>query len=350
MTDVRPRPWAGALLGLILGLVVVALLWLLGILPPDRLVLFGIVAVTVAGSMAACTQRLSAARASSITVIVLASLLGGVALTGIPEAVRGGSLSQGCALDATSAQETAPVGLADTSALDPFDVSTTDTVEWTGAFPAAAVQVQVEAGLEVGGFAIPLHETEIAVVEGADAWAGSIDVAAVLADIKDRYGIDLTGTFHLTVAAEAPGGVCAGEGYVRVLAPSAVGGVMLAALWAALAVLVVAILVLAVVVRRSFAIADEDYRTAIGEPLPDYTLGTGGPISQEPVDATVAPPSPSPHPEAAPRPNGSMPQPAPAPAPAPEETGEAGADGAAPGVDDPDAPDQEGDQDRGAGI
>ena len=141
MKDARPRPWLGAILGLLLGVVTVGLLWLLGVVPPDRLVLFGLLSLSIGLVMAVTTQRLSAARGSTITVVVIASLLGGVALTGIPEMTRGGYLDGPCTLEGTSSLEPDAVAVPDTSALSPFDVSRTDVVQWSGTSPASATEL-----------------------------------------------------------------------------------------------------------------------------------------------------------------------------------------------------------------
>ncbi|GIG55534.1 hypothetical protein [Demequina activiva] len=282
MTEARPRPWTGALLGLLLGVVATGLLWLTGVIPPDRLSLFGILAVCIVGAMALTTQRLSAARGGGITVIVIASLLGGVALTGIPEFVSGGALSERCTFQGTSSQEADPVSPADTSALDPFDVTTTDTVEWMGTVPETATEAAVDVGLEVGGFTIPLYSTTYASPSGSTDWGGTVDVASALAEFKDQYAFDLTGTYHFSAQIEGEGDGCTGAGYARVLAPSAFGGVMLAVLWALLAVLLVAIIVVAVVVRRSISHADALAATTSRDLPPEDSIGTGGPIEDDP--------------------------------------------------------------------
>ena len=275
MTEARPRPLVGALLGLALGLVLSALLWALGVLAPDRLPLFGILALCVAGVGALTTQRMAASRAGAVVMIVIASMLGGVALTGIPETVAGGSLSEGCTLEAMSSVETEPVSPASTSIISPFDVTTTDTVEWAGSIPVEVDQADVSVALLVGGFEIPLDDTVLDNPGGARDWSGSIDVGQALNEFQDRYVIPLTGVFHVSAQASAEGGACEGDGYARIQAPGAFSGLLLAVLWALLAIVVVGIIVVAIVVRRGFSAVDAQARTTAREVPPEQSLRTG---------------------------------------------------------------------------
>ncbi|WP_284327240.1 hypothetical protein [Demequina litorisediminis] len=134
----RPKPLVGALLGLLLGVIVVMLLWILGVTPPDRLPLFSVLAVAMLLGASATTLAVRHAPARYGTVVVIAAVGLGVALTGIPEYTGTGSLSEGCHAQATSSLETEPVAPADTSALRPFDVTQDDTVTWSASTDAEA--------------------------------------------------------------------------------------------------------------------------------------------------------------------------------------------------------------------
>ena len=81
----RPKPLVGLVLGLLLGLVIVGLLWQLGVAPPDRFILFGVVAVSIALVELIVTQTLKRGKKRFVTVMIIAGVFGGVALTGIPE-------------------------------------------------------------------------------------------------------------------------------------------------------------------------------------------------------------------------------------------------------------------------
>ncbi|MFV0634317.1 hypothetical protein [Demequina sp.] len=279
MTEARPKPLIGGLLGLLLGALGMALMWILGVLAPDRLPLFTFLAVGTALGLALTTQRMNAARGRTLTVVVLASIMGGVALTGIPEMVRGGSLSEGCVLEATSSLEPEARTVPSTTIIDPFDVSTTDWVAWQGSLAGAASEVQVDASVLVGGIAIPVDTATLPASEDPMAWSGTLDVASVLDAISDD--ITLTGTFHVQAEFRSEGLLCEGDGYVRVVAPGAFDGLLLAVLWSLFALVAVALLVVALVVRRSFAAVDSQARTTPYDVGHEASLGTGS-SAQEP--------------------------------------------------------------------
>ncbi|WP_062133238.1 hypothetical protein [Demequina aestuarii] len=256
MTESRPKPLAGALLGLVLGLLVMALLTVLGVLPPDRLPLFGIVGLTIIASSALLTQRLALAKGRMITVIVIGALLGGVALTGIPEIMRGGSMSSGCMATATSSLEAEPVSPPSTTAIDPFRVTTTDTIAWTTTTDGAVTEARARLSVLVGGFAIPLRNATFAEAPDLTEWSGETSVESQLDEIQDASGMLLTGTYHLAATVDTDAGECAGDAYLRVEPVGTFSGVLLALLWSLLAVVVVTIVVLAIIVRRSINDSD----------------------------------------------------------------------------------------------
>lgn len=92
----KPRPLLGALLGLSLGIVIVALLSQLGVVPPDRLIQFGVLAVTMSLVTVILTQRKALVRKRFILVMVLSGLMAGVAAAGVPQTIAGGSMTDGC--------------------------------------------------------------------------------------------------------------------------------------------------------------------------------------------------------------------------------------------------------------
>ncbi|WP_084037925.1 hypothetical protein [Demequina sp. NBRC 110053] len=252
MTEARPKPLVGALLGALLGLIVMALLWIIGVLPPDRLPLFAIVAVLVFAVSWLLTQRPALARGRFTTVIVIAAMLGGVALTGIPEILRGGSLTQACTLEGTSSLETEPVSVAQTTAIDPFEATATDTIAWSGSVGIESPEATVDVSLLVGGFEIPLDSATLTNGAGATEWSGSVEVAPVI----DAGALLLTGTYHVAATLYGPDGQCGGDGYLRVAPDSAFSGLLLALLWALLVVVLIVIVMLAVGVRRSIKESD----------------------------------------------------------------------------------------------
>ena len=256
MTQARPKPLVGALLGLLLGLVTMALLTVLGILPPDRLPLFASVALAVFLTAALLTQRMSLARGRLVSVVVISALLGGFALTGIPESMRGGSTSSACIATATSSLEADPVSPSSTSAIDPFRITATDTIAWSMSTDASVTHADAQLSLMVGGFAIPLRNASFAEAPDLTQWHGETSVESQLEPIRDASGMRMTGTYHFAATADTDGGECEGNAYVRVEPTGTFDGLLLVLLWSLLAVVVVTILVLAISVRRSIRHSD----------------------------------------------------------------------------------------------
>jgi len=267
--EAKPRPLLGALLGVLLGIVVVALLWQLGIVPPDRLVLFGILAITTALATIILTQQVVLVRKRFIVVMVFCGLMGGAALTGIPEAIGGGSITGGCSAEGTSSLDSKTPQA--TSMADPFDVTRKDTVAWKGQSDAVLTNWTSALGMSVGGFRVTIWSDSDENADKEQMNSGNADVASYLADIEGSTGITLAGTYHVFGYIDADGGSsCEMTAYVRVQGDGAFTGTINLALWILLAVLIVIILILALVVRRSIT------RAALGAASASATVGTGG--------------------------------------------------------------------------
>ncbi|WP_084102074.1 hypothetical protein [Demequina sp. NBRC 110051] len=270
VTTPRPKPLIGALLGLLLGIVVSALLWILGVTPPDRLPLFGIVAVAIAVTTYLTTLAPRHATGRFATAMVLAALCGGVALTGIPEYVGTGSLSSGCTAEATSSLEPDPRGPAQTSATDPFDVTQDDTVVWSASTENELTEARPSVALMLGGFRVPLWN-------GQDAYSGPLDltgedsVDAREQIVRDAVGFPLTGTYHFGGDLEGSTGGCEAYAYVRVAHDGAFVGTLAITLWVLLGVVVALIVVAATLTARSLVIARRH-----GAPTTDRITTTGG--------------------------------------------------------------------------
>lgn len=265
----RPKPLIGALLGVLLGAIVMCLVWILGIAPPDRLPLFAILAASIALTATLTTLSPRHALGRYVTAMVVAALCAGVALTGIGEFTGTGSLTRGCTVEATSSLEPDPRVPADTSATDPFDVTTTDTVVWSAATDTELDDARPSLDLMVGGFAIPLWN-------GQDAYSGELSltgedsVEAREQTVRDEAGVTLTGTFHFAGTLAGVTGGCEMDAYLRVANEGAFVGTLAIGLWVALAVVVILIGVVVLTVVRSLAAA----RTS--RPVTDRVTTTGG--------------------------------------------------------------------------
>ncbi len=279
MTQARPKPLLGALLGFLLGGVSMALLTVLGVLPPDRLPLFGILALAVLVSAYLLTQRVALARGRFITVMVISALLGGVALAGIPEIARGGSTTTACLVTATSSMEPEPTAPSSTTAVDPFRVSTTDTVSWTTATDGAVTQADATLSLMIGGFAIPVRNATFAEGSELTQWNGDLSVESQLDSIQDSSGMLMTGTYHFAATADTDGEECSGNAYIRVEPTGAFDGLLLVLLWALMGLLLIAIVVLAIGVRRSIRESDAALAMVGTSAIPGGTSTTPPPAS-----------------------------------------------------------------------
>jgi hypothetical protein len=273
-----PRPLLGSLLGLLLGIVVVALLWQLGVLPPDRLVVFGVLALTVALVTMILTQRVALAPKRFITVMIVCGVSAGVAVTGVPQTAAGGSLTDGCYAEGTSSFGTKTPG--DTSVADPFEMTRTDTVDWNASSDDVFTNWVSSVGISVGGFPIKIWNGSSANDGMVQSNSGSEDVATRLADIESAAGVKVAGVYHLYGQLDADQGSCEMSAYVKIEGEGAFAGTLNLVLWTLLTVLVIVIVIVAVVVGNSIRKAATTVAAT--------TVGAGASAAQ-PVPPTQAP-------------------------------------------------------------
>ncbi|WP_062072071.1 hypothetical protein [Demequina sediminicola] len=274
MTQSHPRPVLGTVLGVLLGLTGMFLLWLLGVLPPDRLPLFGVLAVAIAVTGALSIQRLSAAKGAAVAIGVIAALCAGVAATGIPETVSGGALSDGCTLEVTSTSG-AVVTPADTSATDPLDVARGEVLPWHGETADVPLGQRASAALVVGGWSFTLWNGSDINSDDTVIWEGDLDVSQLLDDVKDASGLELTGTFHVGGVIASDATSCEGDGYVRVAPEGPFSTALLIGVWVLLVAVVGGIVAMTVAVRRSFSETNTGDTTIDDEEGKDHSPETG---------------------------------------------------------------------------
>ncbi|WP_156162253.1 hypothetical protein [Demequina iriomotensis] len=279
----RPRPLLGMTLGLLLGLVVVGLLWQLAIIDPGRTVLFGTVAIVTMLVAWLLTRDAAAARGRFTAVAVVAGMLGGVALTGIPELVSPGSISDGCTLEATVDGTTYTP--ASTAALTPLDVPPDSVVEWSATSETPVSIDERVAGVMIGGFAIPVRTVTSQGAPEAQDVSGEVDVAAGVSWIADRTWLEPSGVYHAYGTMSGGSVTCMVEGYIAVAPASAFATNTLVILWVSLAILLLLVLWAAIAVGRSFATArrarDDEARAA--------EVGTGTALSASELAALETP-------------------------------------------------------------
>jgi hypothetical protein len=264
--EAKPRPLLGSLLGLLLGIVVVALLWQLGVVPPDRLVLFGVLSITIAFVTILLTQRTVLVRKRFILVMVLCGLMAGVAVAGIPDAIAAGSITDGCSANATSSLDSKTP--AQTSIADPFDVTGTDTVQWNAKSAGVLTNWRGSLGVDIGGFQVMIWSARSATEDLPKSLSGSADVASYLGDIGGGTGITLAGIYHVYGHLDADQRVCDMSAYVRVQSEGPFTGTLNMALWIALGALGLIVVIMAGVVRHSIT---RSARSAGGTAAPEAT-------------------------------------------------------------------------------
>ena len=246
----RPKPLVGLFLGLLVGLVIVGLLWQLGVAPPDRFILFGVVAVSIALVEVLLTQTTRRGKKRFVTSMIIAGVFAGVGLTGIPEVfMNAGTVSDGCTLEVTSGDQT--VSAADTSAFAPLDTTPTGTLEWTSSTDAVLTNWDTALGMYIGGIPVELFTAHRENADNATAWHGSEDVADYLKKLEDQTGLQLRGTYHVYGYVHADEGDCEMAAYIRVNAENPFATPLIIALWVAGALLLVIIAWVTVSVRRS---------------------------------------------------------------------------------------------------
>ncbi|MGC4174906.1 hypothetical protein [Demequina sp.] len=284
----RPKPLLGLLLGFLLGLVVVGLLWQLGVAPPDRFILFGVLAVTILVVELLLTQTTRRGKKRFVTSAIIAGVLGGVALTGIPETfLNTGTLSEGCSLTVASATDEATP--TDTSAFDAFDTTPDDSVEFTSSTDTVLTNWDSGLGTAIGGIPITIWTAERANAEGLTEWAGTEPVSKFLDDIEDQSGLQLRGTYHAFGYINADEGDCEMAGYIRVNAEGVFATPLIIGLWVAGGLLLLIVIALAFSVRRSLREAGAE---AVATETRDAEY-VGAFTSAEPEPASTPEPEPA---------------------------------------------------------
>lgn len=260
----RPKPWVGATLGLLLALTGVALLSVLGVYPAERVLVWGASAVGVLLGGLLLTQRPSLARRRMLVVTVVAGVAASVAVTGASAATQGGAITDGCTLTATSNLEREPVSPSDTTALDPFEVAPDGWIAWEAGSQTVLTDAATSIGLRVGGFDITLWEGAYENTEQVTELSGTELVQRRMSAFYDRFGVPFSGVYRAVGTLDARQGSCETDLYLRVAPETPLSGWLLLGLWAGLAALALALLVLTWDVRSSIRDADAYERAAHG--------------------------------------------------------------------------------------
>ena len=242
------RPCLGASLGFVTAVFLMALLWQLGVSPPDRLPLFGLIALFTFLGAWATTPIIADVKRTFVWIAVLCAASGALALAGIPEFVRGGYLTDGCFVEATSSLDTATP--AQTSSRDPFDVTRDDVVEWEAASDGVFTNWDSSLGMRVGGFRVPLWSGSHENSGEAQMWSDVESTDEYVEAIQETTGIRPSGVYHASGFLDADQGSCELSAYVRIQPDHPFDGFLLIALWVLTLAPLVALVTVALRSRR----------------------------------------------------------------------------------------------------
>ncbi len=226
------KPILGAALGAALAMATVLILQQGGVVPPTRLVLFGALALGLSAGSLLLTVTFR--RAVPIALQSVAVLLAGFALTGIPAMNDHGSLSDGCGAVATSSvpDTAAP---ADTSVGAPLEIDPKGTLAYRVTTPVPFENWYYSASMDVGGFPVVIWSGSLPLETFGPVFEGTMDVGDNLTTVEDVTGLSVTGVYHLSGWIGGDGGRCDVDFYVRIPPPTIFSGVILGALWVAVA-------------------------------------------------------------------------------------------------------------------
>lgn len=243
----RARPVSGAIVGALIGLVVVVIVQQAGAWPFDRAALFGLVGLGgMLGALAGALGR-QGSRTTLVVVLVLFAIVLGWGLTGLAAANETGEINGGCTVEAVSDLDETTV--TDTSRGDPFDVAVDGDLAWSATSPAPIQDYSFEIWVDVGGFQVPIDAEENTNGDLNTENVGIVSVADYAGLLEDATGVEPRGTYIVGGVIEGEGGACDGFAFVRIPADGLFDGPIAIAAWILLVILLV-ILVLIVVTGR----------------------------------------------------------------------------------------------------
>ncbi len=226
------KPILGAAIGAASGAIAVLILQQGGIVPPTRLVLFGILGV--AASAGSLLLTVTFRRPAPIVVQGACVAAVAFALTGIPAMSHHGNLSEPCEATATSSlPDTASP--ADTSVSDPFDLDSEGTLDYRVTVPGGLSDWSYSASLDVGGFPLVIWADHFPDETFGPVYEGTQDIGEDVQTIEDITGLRITGVYHVTGWVAGDEGRCDVDAYVRLKPPNLFSGAILVGLWAAAA-------------------------------------------------------------------------------------------------------------------
>lgn len=244
----RARPVSGAIVGALIGLVVVIIVQQAGAWPFDRAALFGLIGLGgLLGAIAGKIGRPGSTASFSVVLVIFAVSLGW-GLTGLASANESGEINGGCTAEAVS--EIDETTVTDTSRSDPFDIDPAGDLAWFATSPAPIENYSFEIWVDVGGFQLPIDAEENTNANLNTENSGVVAVADYVSLVEDFTGVEARGTYVVGGFIDGEGGSCDGFAFVRIPADGLFDGPIAVGAWVLLAVLVVVLIVIVATGRR----------------------------------------------------------------------------------------------------
>ncbi|HUG32078.1 MAG TPA: hypothetical protein VMM14_04230 [Acidimicrobiia bacterium] len=271
------KPFAGTILGILIGASIAVILAREGIWPADQLTLFLLPALTgLIGMMLLSFGREGPYVTTIVSLMLLVPMLVWGAL-GVAKVDQRGQLNGGCTVSATSGADMTTV--TDTSRADPFPIHADGGLAWTASSPGVFTGYDWSVDAVLGGIPVPVaSDTEANENGDIENGAEVSDIGAYAAS-RD-IDLDLyQGVYEVSGSAAT----CNGFGFVRVIAEGLDLVTIIAAVVLAASLLgMVALFNSGRADRRSSAaLAAQSKGIDVGEKLRGYQAGSDGGLHRD---------------------------------------------------------------------
>lgn len=206
------NPFAGTIIGILIGVSIAVILARQGVWPADQLTLFLLPAVTgLIGMLLLIIGRDGPYVTTIVSLMILVPMLMWGAL-GVAKADQLGQLNGGCTVTATSDSDTTIV--TDTSRSDPFRIEADGGLAWMASSPEVFTGYAWRIDALLGGIPVPIESDIEANEDGTTENSGEVDDVGAYAAVRDIELSLYVGVYEVSGSAAT----CDGFGFVRVIA------------------------------------------------------------------------------------------------------------------------------------
>ena len=210
----KARPMTGAILGIIIGLAVAAILQQQGVWPLDKLTVFQLPAATGIIGIVMTSVGRSGAPASMTIALIITIPMAAWGATGFTTLNEVGQLNGGCQVQAqTSVPDTTIV--IDSSKQDPFLIDPNGSLIWSATSPVVFMDYDWDLWVEIGGFQVPLDSGHEGNEGGSQGNGGDVPNVTQYAQAR---GIDISQLRGVYKVGGQAADTCAGFGFVELIA------------------------------------------------------------------------------------------------------------------------------------